>query len=87
MNIAAHFYNASLQWHGGKLEAVLNTKGLPDQLLKRLVQDFERGASDRIEPYPWQTDTCIGDWHYERGIRAITATRPRKRWSGCWSTS
>ena len=30
--------------------------------------DIERGKSDGIEPYPWQTDTCIGDWHYRRSL-------------------
>jgi alpha-L-fucosidase len=68
MNIFAHFYNANLQRHGGKLEAVLNTKGMPNRLLKCLVHDFERGRSNRVEKYPWQTDTCIGEWHYHRGI-------------------
>src|SRR5439155_1146871 len=29
---------------------------------------IERGITDRIEPYPWQTDTCIGDWHYRRSL-------------------
>lgn len=33
-----------------------------------MVWDIERGASNRIEPRPWQTDTCIGDWHYERSL-------------------
>ncbi|MGA2617313.1 MAG: alpha-L-fucosidase [Thermoguttaceae bacterium] len=68
MNIFAHFYNANIQRHDGKLEAVLNTKGMPNHLLKCLVHDFERGRSSRVEKYPWQTDTCIGEWHYHRGI-------------------
>ena len=21
-----------------------------------------------VEPTPWQTDTCIGDWHYDRSV-------------------
>lgn len=25
---------------------------------------LERGVVDRIWDEPWQTDTCIGDWHY-----------------------
>jgi len=45
MNIFAHFYNANIQRHGGKIEAVLNTKGMPNQLLKCLVHDFERAAA------------------------------------------
>jgi alpha-L-fucosidase len=39
---------------------------LTDQQKKCMVWDIERGASNQIEPLPWQTDTCIGDWHYNR---------------------
>ena len=31
-----------------------------------MVEDYERGSSDQIQPRPWQTDTCIGSWHYDR---------------------
>jgi alpha-L-fucosidase len=33
------------------------------------VLDHERGVSDGIALNPWQTDTCIGDWHYKRGVK------------------
>ena len=33
-----------------------------------LVWDVERGACTDIQSQPWQTDTCIGSWHYDRGI-------------------
>jgi alpha-L-fucosidase len=33
-----------------------------------MVWDIERGASTVIEPEVWQTDTCLGGWHYDRGI-------------------
>ena len=68
LNIFAHYYNANIQRHNGKLDGVVNTKGMPKELLKTLVHDFERGRSNAIEPYPWQTDTCIGEWHYKREI-------------------
>ncbi len=68
LRIAAHHYNSSVRRHGGRQEAVLNGKGLNEQQQKCLVQDFERGRSDRVEPHPWQTDTCIGDWHYRRSL-------------------
>lgn len=68
LSIAAHFYNANMALHGGRLEAVLTTKDMPEDLRSTLVWDIERGRSDRIEPYPWQTDTCIGDWHYLRAL-------------------
>ncbi|MGN6644397.1 MAG: alpha-L-fucosidase, partial [Verrucomicrobiota bacterium] len=50
--------------HGGKLEAVLNLKRLEGDQQRCMVNDIERGRSDKIEPHPWQTDTCIGGWHY-----------------------
>ncbi|MCX5683089.1 MAG: alpha-L-fucosidase, partial [Planctomycetota bacterium] len=68
LRIAANYYNSSILWHGGKNEAVMNTKGLNVEQRKALVWDIERGRSDRQEPYPWQTDTCIGSWHYSISV-------------------
>ena len=68
LGIAAHLYNASMKLHNGKNEAVMNTKRLNPQQRKCIVLDIERGASDHIEPLPWQTDTCIGNWHYRREV-------------------
>jgi len=33
-----------------------------------MVYDIERGKAQGILPQPWQTDTCIGSWHYDRAI-------------------
>jgi alpha-L-fucosidase len=33
-----------------------------------MAWDIERGVSPTIEPHPWQTDTCIGGWHYDRAL-------------------
>jgi alpha-L-fucosidase len=68
LDIAAHFYNSSMEWHGGKLEAVINAKMIPSERRAGLVEDVERGFRENIEPLPWQTDTCIGDWHYNRSL-------------------
>ncbi|BDI33227.1 hypothetical protein CCAX7_52780 [Capsulimonas corticalis] len=68
LRIAAHFYNTNMQRRGGKLEAVVNGKILNAQQQKCLVMDLERGVSNRIEPEPFQTDTCIGNWHYDIGL-------------------
>ena len=46
----------------------INGKQLSAEERKCLVWDIERGASNHIEPFPWQTDTCIGNWHYERSL-------------------
>jgi len=68
MNVGAYFYNHNLKTHGGKMEAVLNGKQVPDHLAKALVADYERGLTDGIMPYTWQSETCIGQWHYQRRL-------------------
>ncbi|HME00750.1 MAG TPA: alpha-L-fucosidase [Terriglobia bacterium] len=67
MNIGAYFYNHSLKTHG-TMEAVLNLKDVPDRLAKALVADYERGLTSEIMKYPWQSETCIGEWHYHRRL-------------------
>ncbi len=67
LKIAAHMYNRSIQKHGS-LQAVINGKILDEQQRKCMVWDIERGQSNQIEPLPWQTDTCIGSWHYNKPI-------------------
>ncbi|TCC99787.1 alpha-L-fucosidase [Pedobacter psychroterrae] len=67
LRIAAHLYNKSVKKHG-KLKAVINGKILDKEQRQCMVWDIERGQSNEIEPYTWQTDTCIGSWHYDRRI-------------------
>ncbi len=66
--IAAHYYNASAALHGGKVDVVLNAKKMQPAHAPALVSDIERGVAEGIRPTPWQTDTCIGAWHYDRSI-------------------
>ena len=68
LKIAADFYNFNMKQHDGKLEAVLFGKMLSESQQKCLVRDIERGASNKIEAQPWETDTCIGNWHYDRSL-------------------
>ena len=67
LNLAAHFYNSSIQLHG-KNEAVMNGKILNPLQRQAMVYDIERGKAEGILPQPWQTDTCIGSWHYNQDI-------------------
>ena len=67
LNLAAHFYNTRLD-KKGRTEAVMNGKWLNDTQKLALVYDIERGKAHDILLLPWQTDTCIGSWHYDRGI-------------------
>jgi alpha-L-fucosidase len=68
LRIAAYFYNTNLARNGGKLEAVMTGKGLNAEQRRALVFDVERGVTHGGETLPWQTDTCIGSWHYERRL-------------------
>jgi alpha-L-fucosidase len=62
-SMIAHFYNSNAAAHGGKVQAIYNCKQVSGG---RWVEDLERGIMPRIDPNPWQTDTSIGDWFYNR---------------------
>jgi len=47
---------------------VMNVKILNEMQRHAMVYDIERGKSQGILPQPWQTDTCIGSWHYDQAI-------------------
>lgn len=61
----AHYYNHSVA-RTGRTDVVLTSKVLSAFQRRTMVEDIERGFSDRLRPEPWQTCTCIGDWHYNR---------------------
>jgi len=66
VSLMAHHYNVIAQKHGGKVEAVWANKGKDDCVNGTCLLDVERGVVDRIWDEPWQTDTCIGQWHYNK---------------------
>ena len=68
LKIAAHFYNSNDHWRGD--DGVLFGKILDADQRQCMAWDIERGSSNEIEPHPWQTDTCIGNWHYDERIFA-----------------
>jgi alpha-L-fucosidase len=59
----AHLYNTSAARNGGVVRAVYNCKQNSNGMW---VEDLERGVMAGIRPYPWQTDTSIGDWFYNK---------------------
>jgi alpha-L-fucosidase len=67
LSTVAELYNVSAGLHQGKVEAVYCSKLASDCTVGTCIVDHERGVSDAISDIPWQTDTCIGDWHYKRG--------------------
>ena len=75
LGVAADFYNLSRTRHGGKLEAVLNIKG--GAPLRAVTHDIERGQTEHILPYPWQTDTSLNNhWYADRLPLVMPAPTP-----------
>jgi alpha-L-fucosidase len=70
-NMLAHFYNQDAARNGGITDVVYTCKQASDGMW---VQDLERGVQDSINPFPWQTDTSIGDWYYRTGQKYKSAT-------------
>jgi alpha-L-fucosidase len=62
-SLVAHLYNTSAARNNGVADAVYNCK---QDSKGRWVQDLERGVMGGINPNPWQTDTSIGDWFYNK---------------------
>ena len=90
--LVANYYNKSLQWNDGKMEVVVNLKGVggrynsfqnsPELLPfvdRSLVKSTEAIIESQIMAYPFQTETTIADWHYRAGQRYMDA---RQRHSG-----
>jgi len=84
--LAANYYNKSLEWNHGKMEVVLNLKGVggrynsfqnnPELLPfvdRSLVKSTEAIIESQIMAYPFQTETSIADWHYRTGQKYTDA--------------
>lgn len=68
LDVTAHFYNRSIKRHGS-LQAVVNCKEIQiEERRKAVVEDVERGLRSEIHEAPWQTDTCLGHWHYDKAL-------------------
>ena len=86
--LIANYYNKSLQWNHGKMEAIVNLKGvggrynsfqdhpelLPD-VDRSLVKSTEAIIEPEIMAYPFQTETSISDWHHKTGQKYLDAQR------------
>ncbi len=60
----AYLYNASIAKHGEN-RAVYNQKDRRPEIYQVGVLDIEKSQLSGINPEPWQTDTCIGNWFYD----------------------
>jgi len=67
LSLVAHHYNLSAR-RNGRVEGVYCSKSRADCETGTCVLDLERGVVNKVWPSPWQTDTCVGDWHYRRDV-------------------
>jgi alpha-L-fucosidase len=80
--ILANYYNKSLTWNQGKMDVVMNMKGVGGQydsfqdnealvpyVQRALVRSTEASTEPQISAYPFQTELDIqsGNWHYLTG--------------------
>jgi alpha-L-fucosidase-like protein len=86
----ANYYNKSLTWNQGKMDVVMNMKGVGGQydsfqkneaLLpfaqRALVRSTEASTEPQISAYPFQTELTIQDWHYQTRQAYTDATGAR----------
>lgn len=79
LDMTAYFYNQNMALNGGRLEAVVTAKETPPQRRMGLVDVVERGQKSYIDQYPWQTETCLGNWFYgEQYLRENSYKTPAK---------
>lgn len=64
LQVVAHLYNTSVRKHGEN-RAVYNQKDRRPEIYRVGVLDIEKSQLPGINPEPWQTDTCIGNWFYD----------------------
>jgi alpha-L-fucosidase len=67
LSAVAELYNVGPVDQRGASEAVYTSKDKSDCAEGVCALDRERGVAGNIWPVPWQTDTCIGQWHYKQG--------------------
>jgi alpha-L-fucosidase len=79
LKVAAHYYNSRLQKSNGKDHGVIFGKILTDDQKKAILWDVEKGAPDKIQEIPWQSCTCIGEWHYRRAVYDENRYKSAKR--------
>jgi len=67
LNILSHYYNTSAKQNGGEQQVVVTGKILEKKHKELMLWDVERGIPDRPQEKYWQTCTCLGSWHYDKG--------------------
>jgi len=86
--LVANFYNKSIRWNDGKMDAVINLKCVgghynsfknnPELIPiveRALVKSTEAIIEPQIMAYPFQTETTLQNWHYQAGQEYLDAKK------------
>jgi len=64
LQAVSYLYNKSIAQHGEN-RAIYTNKDPRPEIYTVGVLDIEKSQLPGINPKPWQTDTCIGNWFYD----------------------
>jgi alpha-L-fucosidase len=70
LKLLAHHYNLSAAANGGVPQVVYTSKRPEDEAI--CLFDVERGLVTGVWPKPWQSETCVGNWHYDKTAKYKT---------------
>jgi alpha-L-fucosidase len=71
-DVIGHFYEQGTK--DGKIDVVFTRKHMPESERHRALWNVERGLLDAVQPLAFQTETCIGNWHYHYGVHYKSST-------------
>jgi alpha-L-fucosidase len=78
LQFTANYYNRSMEWNNGELNAIVFGKILTEDQREAIVWDIEKGIPNEILPFNWQCCTCLGGWHYDKGLYNRDGYKPSK---------
>lgn len=64
LDAVSYLYNDSIE-RNGQNQAVYTQKNRNQEIYRVGVLDIEKSQLPGVNPSPWQTDTCIGNWFYD----------------------
>lgn len=64
LDAVSYLYNDSIE-RNGQNQAVYTQKNRNQEIYRVGVLDIEKSQLPGVNPNPWQTDTCIGNWFYD----------------------
>lgn len=69
LDVISYYYNnADPSINKESKDVVVFGKKLEDNQKQAIVWDVEKGVLSELQELPWQTCTCLGNWHYDKRI-------------------